>query len=213
MGQYQQWLQYQEIQKRLSSQAEAIETDIKQLQSYVNQFEQQRSTIPSEPLFDNPIIQALIAHLPSQTISPQNSIQSIDGTTHQSEVCSDEPGDSISPALKSWGELPAFQPHEIEEASPSNHQSASFFNHPEIALLPEDMMAFFDEHEQTDPQLELPWWLRKITISSKDEQSSRPIDYNTVRTNRLVQRWVERWGHQSPTALQPAEQMEEQTHE
>jgi hypothetical protein len=213
MGQYQQWLKYQEIQKRLSSQAEVVETELKQLQSYVNQFELQRSTIPSEPLLDNPIIQALIAHLPSHAISPQNSFQSIYETTHQSEACSDEPGDSISPALKSWGELPDFQPYGIEDASPSNHQTSTFFDHPEIALLPEDMMAFFDEHERTDPQLELPWWLRKITISSKDEQSSRPIDYNTVRTNRLVQRWVERWGHQSPTALQPAEHMEEQTHE
>ena len=213
MGQYQQWLQYQEIQRHLSSQAEAVESELKQLQSYVNQFEQQRSTIPSEPLLDNPIIQALIAHLPSQTISPQNSIQSIDKTTHQSETCSDEPVDSISPALKSWGELPDFQPYEIEEDAPSNHQTSSLLNHPEIALLPEDMMSFFDEHEQTDPQLELPWWLRKITVSSKDEQSGRPIDYNTVRTNRLVQRWVERWGSQSSTTLQPAEHMEEQTHE
>src|SRR5215469_6100014 len=65
MGQYQQWLKYQEIQKRLSSQAEAVETELKELQCYVNQFELQRSTIPSEPLLDNPIIQALIAHLPS----------------------------------------------------------------------------------------------------------------------------------------------------
>jgi len=72
-------------------------------------------------------------------------------------------------------------------------------------------MAFFEEHEQTDPQLELPWWLRKITISSKDEQSSKPIDHNTVRTNRLVQRWVERWGHQSPIALRADEQMGEKT--
>ncbi len=213
MGQYQQWLHFQEIQKRLSSQAEAVETELKQLQSYVNQFDQQPSTIPPVTLLGNPIIHALIAHLPSQLISSQNSTQSIYETTHQSEACSDEPGNSISPALKSWGELPDFQPYEIEEATHTNHQTSSFFNHQEIELLPEDMMAFFDEHEQTDPQLELPWWLRKITISSKGEQSSRPIDHNTVRTNRLVQRWVERWGRQSSTTLQPAEHMEEQTHE
>ena len=208
MGQYQQWLQYQEIQRRLSSQAEAVETELEQLRSYINQFDQ-RSTIHSVPLFDNPIIQALITHLPTQANSTQTNYQ----TTYHAEDCSNEPGNSISPALKSWGELPDFQPHEIKEATSQNHLSSSFLNHPEIELLPEDMMAFFDEHERTDPQLELPWWLRKITISSKDEQYSRPIDYNTVRTNRLVQRWVERWGRPSSTTLQPVEHTEEQAHE
>ena len=208
MGQYQQWLQYQAIQKHLSSQAEALEAELRQLQNYLDQFEQQHTTAPSLALIDNPIIQVLIAHLSSQAVSAQHTMHAV-----LQETNPDEPGDSISPALRSRGELPYFEPYEIEESRLLDNQANTFLNHPEIELLPEDMMAFFDEHEQTDPQLELPWWLRKITISSKDEQSSRPIDYNTVRTNRLVQRWVERWGHQSSTTLQPAEHMEEQAHE
>lgn len=208
MGQYQQWLQYQEIQKRLSSQAEALEADLRQLQIYVNQFEQQQATESSVSLIDNPIVQTLIAHLSSRAASAQHRTDSLDEETNP-----DEPGDSISPALKSWGELPAFEPYEIKESAPLNNQAPSFLNHTEIELLPEDMIAFFDEHEQTDPQLELPWWLRKITISSKDEQSSKPIDHNTVRTNRLVQRWVERWGRQSTSVQQVAEHAEEKTHE
>ena len=202
MGQYQQWLQYQEIHKRLSSQAEALEAELRQLQNYLDQFEQQHTTAPSLALIDNPIIQVLIAHLSSQAVSAQHTVHSVSQDTNP-----DEPGDSISPALRNWGELPDFEPYEIKESSLLGNQAASFLNHPEIELLPEDMMAFFDEHEQTDPQLELPWWLRKITISSKDEQSSKPIDHNTIRTNRLVQRWVERWGRQSSIALRADEHM------
>jgi len=208
MGQYQQWLQYQEIQKRLSSQAEDLEAELRQLQNYVDQFEQQHTTAPSLELIDNPIVQVLIAHLSSQAVSAEHTMHSVFQETNP-----DEPGDSISPALRNWGELPDFEPYEIKESRLLDNQAPTFLNHPEIELLPEDMMAFFEEHEQTDPQLELPWWLRKITISSKDEQSSKPIDHNTVRTNRLVQRWVERWGRQSPIVLRADEQMGEKTYE
>ena len=75
-------------------------------------------------------------------------------------------------------------------------------------LLPEDMFAFFEEHSQTDPQIELPWWLRKITIISKEDDSSKPIDQESIRTNRLVQRWVERWGHQSQGSYLPESESE-----
>ncbi len=120
-----------------------------------------------------------------------------------------ESGDSISPALLSWGGLPNFELYEIKEPFLVDNQSPSFLNRPEIELLPEDMIAFFDEHEQTDPQLELPWWLRNITVSSKGEQAGRPIDHNSIRTNRLVQRWIERWGRQPSTVLKSTENKEE----
>jgi hypothetical protein len=213
MGQYQKWLEYQEIHKRLSSQVEALKAEITKLQDYANQFEQQHSLVSFESFVENPIVQALVAHLPFQAVPPQNTIHSPFEEMNSAEPCAGEPGDTISPALRRWGGLPDFEIYEIKETLPQDNQSPSFLNHPEMALLPEDMMAFFNEHEQTDPQLELPWWLRKITISSKDEQSSKPIDYNTVRTNRLVQRWVERWGRNSTTALRSDENTEENTHE
>jgi hypothetical protein len=75
------------------------------------------------------------------------------------------------------------------------------------------MMTFFDEHAQTDPQLELPWWLRNITVSSKNEQGSQPIDQNSIRTNRLVQRWIERWGPHPSDTLKPTGKEEESTYE
>lgn len=202
MGQYQQWLQYQEIDKRLSTQVEALEAELAQLQECLDLLEQQQQGVV--PLTDNPIIQALVAQL-STYHTPFNSNERYMHETNNSSA----PGDSISPALLSWGGLPNFELFEIKEPFPVDDQASPLVNHPEIELLPEDMSAFFDGHEKTDPQLELPWWLRNITISSKDRQAGRPIDHNSIRTNRLVQRWIERWGRQPSTVLKSIENKEE----
>ena len=206
MGQYQQWLQYQEIHKRLSTQAEALEAELAKIQDCLDRLGQQHEVAS---FTDNPILQTLVAHLPSQPVSPNSNARYTLETHNLLETGSNQSGDSLSPALRSWGGLPNFESYEINEPSLADNQSPSFFNHPEIELLPKDMMAFFDEHEQTDPQLELPWWLRKITVSSKDEQAGRPIDHNSIRTNRLVQRWIERWGRQPSTAIKSTENKEE----
>ena len=210
MGQYQQWLQYQEIHRHLSTQVEALEAELAQLQDCLEQLGQQHKTVS---FADNPIVQSLVAHQPLQPNSPLNNSSYTPETYNPSETCSGESGDSISPALRSWGGLPNFELYEIKEPSFDKNLSSSFLNHSEIELLPEDMIAFFDEHEQTDPQLELPWWLRKITVSSKDEQAGRPIDHNSIRTNRLVQRWIERWGRQPSPTISSTESKEESSGE
>jgi hypothetical protein len=201
MGQYQQWLQYQEIDKRLSTQIETLEAELAQLQEFLDILEHRQEVVP---LTDNPIIQALVAHL-SISHTPLTSNAMYMHETNNSSV----PGDSISTALLSWGGLPNFELFEMKDPFPVDDQASPLVNHPEIELLPEDMIAFFSGHEETDPQLELPWWLRKITISSKDEQAGRPIDHNSIRTNRLVQRWIERWGRQPSTVLKSIENKEE----
>jgi hypothetical protein len=207
MGQYQQWLHYQEIDKCLSTQVEALEAELAQLQERLDHLEQQQQEVV--PLTDNPIIQAFVAHQSANLSSPKSNVRSMHETNNSSASDSSESGDSISPALLSWGGLPGFELHEIKEPLPVDNQAAPPVNHPEIELLPEDMITFFDGHEQTDPRLELPWWLRNITISSKDEQAGRPIDHNSIRTNRLVQRWIERWGRQPSTLLESTENKEE----
>ena len=206
MGQYQQWLQYQEIHKRLKSQVETFEVELAQLQELLDRLGQQYE---AASFTDNPIIKTLIADLTSQPVLSKSNASNTLETNNPSESSSDQSGDSISPALRSWGGLPNFEHHEIKAPSLIDRESSSFFNQHELELLPEDMIAFFDEHEQTDPQLELPWWLRNITVSSKDELAGRPIDYNTIRTNRLVQRWIERWGRKPSTALKSTENNEE----
>ena len=210
MGQYQQWLQYQEIHRQLNTQVEALEVELAQLQEYLEQLGEQ----PHRASFNsNPIIHSLVAHLPPPPVTLYNKLSYAPEVSNTSETSNGESGDSISPALRSWGGLPNFELYEIKEPSSDGNPSTSFFNHPEIELLPEDMIAFFDEHERTDPQVELPWWLSKITVSSKDEQAARPIDHNSIRTNRLVQRWIERWGRQPSPAIRSTEHREESSDE
>jgi hypothetical protein len=209
MGQYQQWLHHQEIDRRLSTEIEALEAELAQFQDCLDRLEQQQQD--GVPLTDNPIFQALHAHLSAYHIPPKSNARYIHETNSSSASDSQSPrsGDSISPALLSWGGLPNFGLHEMNESFPVDEQALPLINHPEIELLPDDMIAFLDGHQLTDPQLELPWWLRNITISSKDEQAGRPIDYKSIRTNRLVQRWIERWGRQPSTVLKSTENKEE----
>ena len=206
MGQYQQWLYHQEINKRLGTQVGALEAELAELRECLARLGQQ---LEVASFTDNPITQALVAYLSSQPDPPQSNTSYTLGIHNSLEPGSSEPGDSLSPALLSWGGLPNFELYEIQEPFLVDNQSPSFINRPEVELLPEDMIAFFDEHEHTDPQIELPWWLRNITVSSKDEQAGRPIDHNSIRTNRLVQRWIERWGRQPSTALKSTENKEE----
>ncbi len=206
MGQYQQWLRYQEIDRRLRAQLETLEAELAQAQNCLDLLEQEQEQ--SASLADNPLMQALAAHLQRYDASPK-STTSASSTSSPSDVGQAKPGASISPALLSWGGLPDY---EIEGYVPGAENAVSSVSHPEIELLPEDMLAFFDGHSHTDPQLELPWWLRKITISSNNAEGARPIDQETMRTNRLVQRWIERWGRQSFTTPEPAGK-EEDSHE
>ncbi|OLE06419.1 MAG: hypothetical protein AUG82_03460 [Ktedonobacter sp. 13_1_20CM_4_53_11] len=80
-------------------------------------------------------------------------------------------------------------------------QAIEHANHPAsnaMALLPDDMSSFIDEHSLTDPQVELPWWLRNVAVASSINYANGPIDQESIRTNRLVQRWLERWGQRPP---------------
>jgi hypothetical protein len=205
MGQYQKWLHYQEIDRHLRAQLETLEAELAQQQSRLHILEQEEGQLA--PLPDNPVIQALAAQLQGNNMSPEST------TGHAGDTGLTQFGAFISPALSSWGELPIFGPQEIDDPAHDVENSLPSVSHPEIELLPEDMMAFFDGNAQTEPQLELPWWLRKIAISTNNAPGTRPIDQETIRTNRLVQRWIERWGRQSSTTLKIAENKEENSHE
>ncbi len=206
MGQYRQWLHYQEIDRYLRSQLETLEAGLVQLQDRLKLSEQEQQE-QLALLADNPIIQALAARLNSHDISPKS-------TTKASEFLQPaEPGESISPALLAWGGLPNFGPQGIEESAPGAEKSLLPVSHPEIELLPEDMMAFFEGYAQTDPQLEVPWWLRDITAPTSDTHKNQPTDPQSIRTSYLAQRWIERLGRQSPTTLKPPEKEGEDAHE
>ncbi len=194
MGQYQQWLHYQEIDRRLRATLDALEQELAQIESQSNGSQQ-----PAMPLA-NPIISALSAHMATSLNGhalPQDDADTCNHSPTGEISGQHDSVETISAALMHWGELPDFGPQGTHPSRQYEIQPSLSIDHPEIELLPEDMFAFFEEHAQTDPQLELPWWLRKITITSGNEETSKPIDQESIRTNRLVQRWVERWGHQS----------------
>ena len=208
MAQYQQWLYYQEVDRRLRAELEALEIELARIQ------EQLRTQEPNSPSADNIILRSLSASLPELT-RPSNTYSepppitpspSISATTQTS------PSETISPALYNWGRLPNFGQEDMQQPLSNVDESVPLTPHPEMVLLPEDMAAFFDTHSQTQPQIELPWWLSKIAATANGTHGTYPIDKESIRTNHLVQRWRQRWGRPASTQ-QPAEHSEDTTHE
>ena len=208
MAQYQQWLYYQEVDRRLRAELEALQIELARIQ------EQLRTLEPISPPANNIILRALAVSLPElvrpSNVSPEHPhaipAPSISHTTQTSS------SETISPALYNWGRLPNFGQEDMQEPLSHTDESVPLTPRPEMALLPEDMAAFFDAHDQTQPQIELPWWLSKIAAAANGDPVSHPIDKETIRTNHLVQRWRQRWGR--PVSVeQPAQKSEDTANE
>ena len=108
-----------------------------------------------------------------------------------------------SPSISDWDGLPDFSQQEMQGISPQPPVTPHFG----LIAFPEEGAVDFHEHGYTEPQLELPEWLSNLAVSSGSTDHTSPIDQQAVRTNRLVQRWIERWGRQSvPTARQLPEE-------
>jgi len=208
MGQYQQWSHFQDIDRRLRETLDALQEELTQLDTQLD------SPQLAESLAGNPVISALFAHLAANSNGhaspPENEDNHQNGFSQEAAAqIPSESIETISAALLHWGELPDFGPQEVNPSELRDTLPFLAGDPAEIELLPEDMYTFFEEYAQTDPQLELPWWLRNITITNGDADSGKPIDEESIRTNRLVQRWVERWGRQSqPGAFTPESESE-----
>ena len=214
MGKYQQWLHYREVELLLQEEVARLESEMAQLQAAMQSLE----TV--DCLGQNPIIVVLAAtlvhHEPPAPLTAlaeleQSSVETpalpaitapLGETAPGGQNGAEAPPAAISPALRAWGDLPDFS-----AASPGStfDQQLPPLPHAEIVLLPEDMNAFFDQHTQTDPQLDLPWWLRTVMTDADGNQINGPIDPQSIRTNRLVQRWLERWSRPSQTPREPGE--------
>lgn len=223
MGQYQQWLHYQEVDRRLRAELETLETELAHLQDAIHKNPQaipssSNGEIPHEqPALQrhNLIIRLLASGLNQHASTGQAGnafsngplMHSVDKNGVHEQVVplnhdltstgENRPfsnSETISAALMSRGRLPNFGPPESQQTSSVIEQHREVPTpHPEILLLPEDMQAFFDEHSQTDPQHEIPWWLRNVAPGA-----AVSIDPETMRTDRLVQRWIERRRQLSP---------------
>lgn len=221
MGQYQQWLHYRAADQQLQAQLETLESELAQLQEPAQPVEQCEPPpqdavsspvqFPDDTAFEysflatNKIILALAASLDGQVSSPLDENTSTIVPTSQQVPLSDQSAETISSALFAWSNLPNFEaPNLPVEPSmpytptfnPNFDQLFPHIPHQELVLLPEDMSSFIDEHSLTDPRIELPWWLHNIAVASRANNSNGPIDQERIRTNRLIQRWLERWGYQ-----------------
>ena len=209
MGQYQQWLLYREVDQHLRAQLETLEAELAQLQKRVCLLER------TCPQANNQIIHALAISLERawEQEAPPNGVSHLDAAVDEREFLQ-----VLSPSLQHWGALPDFSPQEMQESFQNGEESLPYSTpqpatpHSEMVLLPEDALAVFDEDGQTDPQLELPWWLRNVMASTGTLDHTSPIDQESIRTNRLVQRWLERWGRRPPSPTQQTTQ-EDDSHE
>lgn len=187
MGQYQQWIHSQEIDRKLRKTRKALEEELAELESqldsvFLEQITQQSFSLSHSqrmaeglteaPLSTNPIVAALLANL--------NPSYGYDAVLPEEAYSRDDLQD--------------------QPAAPNSQASQEpwwLVNRPDMDLLPEDMHAFIDEHTMTNPQIELPWWLKNITNSTRYAGDGRTGEQGNIQTNRLVQRWIERWGRPS----------------
>lgn len=218
MGQYQQWLHYREQEQQLHAQLEKLEVALAELQS--------RACLLPEPdsYEQNPLLHLLVqaVHLPAAPPSPAQADQSHTGTgtplsssASSTEMATVQKHDTVGaegemPALFPWnGTLDLHLPTARDTVVPSTPLS-----HPEIELLPADMASFFDEHTRTSPQLQPPWWMqqRVPTSTSGNTQANQrtiPGDQESMRNNREIERWLERWRREPTSSEQEGDRQHE----
>jgi hypothetical protein len=82
-------------------------------------------------------------------------------------------------------------------------------------LLPQDMAAFFTQHTYPVSQPNLPAWLENAISAPKQPEQlpNNPVDQQTLRTNRLVERWLERWRKTPPSSQEQRKNEENEPHQ
>jgi hypothetical protein len=179
MGQYQQWLLAQDIDRRLKTEVETLETELLYLRDRIAIFEQ------SVPEAENVILQALQAHLQTQTSGERQG--------EGRNAPRTEPG---------WQGLPRLETPRVEAEGPAPYAPGM---NTQMGMA-RDMLAFFDTHAQTDPRF--PAWLqsgREGAAGTGDAEHQ--VDEETRRLNENIQRWFERW-HRQMAGHAPPEEVE-----
>ncbi|HET8912917.1 MAG TPA: hypothetical protein VFN23_15700 [Ktedonobacteraceae bacterium] len=248
MGQYQDWLQYQALDRKLRAQLLALETIQAQVQEKLEELRKQL------PQAENPLLLALAHYLvqqkrarelaasqgtnPTQSPIPSQNQQispSYEGarpTPINGLSASDTAHEPLSNAFSNWGSFPGFDPRNIpttpanQPQAPDANRQGSGTSHsviPPLFSLPTGQTPFSEKlPKNVTPRLpisdlnngsgsdsdsladlEIPDWLQHISVST--DQGYMPIDPESIRTNRLVQRWLTRWGKQTPSQLLPSE--------
>jgi hypothetical protein len=223
MGQYRQWLSYREADQQFQNQIKESEQELVQLYTQIEQLEAD-TTYP-----ENIILQMLIGLQQAEKAPRKRAVSralstSEEPSTAEESSTSEEQRTaggqstaerisvpqrrSVSSALFGWGNLPNFDTHGIQQPStdPQNQPFVPPAQHHDDNLLPQEPNPLTDDSSQTDPQLNVPWWLRDAQpVVQEDPQSTQPIDQLSQRTNQYVQRWFERWGKSANQSEQAQE--------
>ncbi len=175
MGQYQQWLYAQEMDRRLKTEVESLETELLYLKDRIAVLEQ---TLPET---ENVILHALLAYQQNQAEREQHAR----ARTGRGVV---------SGPLPSWDGLPS-----VETPQPPAMGTAPYYfgQRSEQGLLPGDMLAFFSKREQANPGQ------RQQQRADDNNVEKRPIDEETRVQNENVRRWFERWHREIDSRPQP----------
>lgn len=191
MGQYQQWLFAQEIDRRLRTEVETLETELFYLQDRITILEQ------VVPATENVILQALTQHLQDQTDQQQQP-----ETKAQNQAASTEQEQLV------WNGLP-----KLETPQPSGGPGEEIVPYLPRAYsqseMSKDMLAFFDKRSQTDPKLSALLQRERQRAHATDENAPL-VDEETRRLNENIQRWFVRWHRQITDGVQTEEVENEQ---
>jgi hypothetical protein len=227
MGRYQQWLHYQEVDQQLRSRLELLETELAQLQAQAHTLAEVHPTASN-----NVIIQSLLTYRNAETAPDASNTPN----THDTQVIStiSEPVLAnetlaeltpthyipaepllapVSPALLAWSRL-YLDAQKMPVPSLDTSRSGTSPSPAEADLLPEDMATFLNKYTSPVPQPRLPTWLENVISAppTSDQLPNNPVDQQTLRTNRLVERWLERWRKTSSSSQEQQEDQEDESH-
>ncbi len=185
MGQYQQWLSAQEIDRLLKAEIENLETELFHLQD--------RATILEQvvPATENVILQILTGYLQDHPVQESQPAQA-----EQNQE------DQQAPVPLLWDGLTRME-------TPSQPGAENIPYLPDALTQREmsaDMLAFFDKRSQTDPRLSA-LLQRERQRTEAAGGSAYAVDDETRRLNENIQRWFARW-HRQITDDVPSEEVE-----
>jgi len=192
MGQYQQWLLAQEIDRRLRAEVETLETELFYLQDRITILEQ------VVPATENVILQALTQYLQDQTSQKQQS-----GTTTQSQSVTSEQEPPV------WSALPRLETPSVPAVSGEEEVVPYLPRAYSQREMSADMLAFFDKRSQTDPKLSALLQRERQRATATGE-NVHLVDEETRRLNENIQRWFVRWHRQIRDGAQTEEVENEQ---
>ncbi len=199
MGQYRQWLHYREVDQQLHIRLEQVEKHAAELEAEIHHLTNGSSSSTG----DNVIMRALLRMYTTpiqEQIAQESAPAEVRYTFTPVEPGEIEQSNDASAEGPSWAASALFAQSYLtnfDAFDPSTLQSLSPYA--ETGLLPEDLAVFFtgqlysnDQHYHTD-------------ATRTASHSATPVDKQSQRNDRLIQRWFERWGRSSDDQEPPQE--------